>query len=163
MPASVVLLLLLAAASLAVGDSPNSRSWTPITRRYGLLLPFTMQMTLIIVLSSALAQTPPFRNLVAKLATVPSSTLAMVALPVLLNTAAAYLYWGLSIALAPVITVLLRETSGAAGHRNRFPLIRPRSRRQRRCGSSDSIVVAVVAAGCAGPHFLQGVTGVIHS
>ena len=61
--ASVILLLIVAAAALAFGNT-----FTAIADAYyrglWMLLPFTMQMTLILVLSTVVSGTPLFRRLV---------------------------------------------------------------------------------------------------
>jgi short-chain fatty acids transporter len=119
--ASVVLLIVLVGAALAIGESPM-KVMDAYYRGLWTLLPFTMQMTLIVVLSSALAQTNLFRKLVARLATVPTSALSMVVAPVVLNAIAAYFYWGLSVALAPVIAVFFARQAERKGIAIDFPL-----------------------------------------
>ena len=64
--ASVILLLALAVVALALGNS-GDQVMDAYYRGLWMLLPFTMQMTLIIVLSSALASSPFFRRVVVKL------------------------------------------------------------------------------------------------
>ena len=58
--ASVILLLLLAGGALALGN-PAGQVMDAYYRGLWMLLPFTMQMTLIIVLSSALSTAPAVR------------------------------------------------------------------------------------------------------
>ena len=80
--ASVILLIVLVAVALACGNPPAKVS-DAYYRGLWMLLPFTMQMTLLILLSSALALTPFFRRAVSRLSTLPASTLQVVGLAVL--------------------------------------------------------------------------------
>jgi short-chain fatty acids transporter len=88
-----------------------------------MLLPFTMQMTLIIVLSSALASTPFFERAVATLSALPKTTNQVISLAVLLTGTAAYVYWGLGIALAPVIAVYCAREAERKGIDIDFPFL----------------------------------------
>jgi short-chain fatty acids transporter len=118
--ASVVLLLILAVAALSVGNSPI-QVVDAYYRGLWMLLPFTMQMTLIIVLSSALACTPFFRGSVAALSRAPRTTTQMLAAATLLTAAAAYAYWGLGLALGPVIAVFFAREAERKGLKIDFP------------------------------------------
>ena len=102
--ASVILLLILTGMALAMG---NSLTKTLDAHYQGLwmLLPFTMQMTLIIVLSSVLGATPIFKAVITRLSRLPKTQLQAIALSVLVSAAAAYLYWGLGIAITPLVAV----------------------------------------------------------
>jgi short-chain fatty acids transporter len=102
--ACVVLMLVLALAALGLGTAPSALM-DAYYRGLWMLLPFTMQMTLIIVLSSALGSTPFFRAAIRKLARLPRTTNQVVTLAVLITGIAAYMYWGLGIALGPIIAV----------------------------------------------------------
>ncbi len=102
--ASVILLILLFVTALAFGN-PVTTIVDAYYRGLWMLLPFTMQMTLIIVLSSVLGSTPFFRRTVIALSRIPKTTNQVVAIAVLLTAIAAYLYWGLGIALGPIIAV----------------------------------------------------------
>src|SRR5215475_3710154 len=68
--ASVILALVMLAIALELGN-PLTRILDAYHQGLWMLLQFTMQMTLIIVLSSALAATPFFRRGVAALARLP--------------------------------------------------------------------------------------------
>jgi short-chain fatty acids transporter len=68
------------------------------------LLTFTMQMTLILVLSLILGATPAFRNVIIALSRLPRTRAQVVVLAVACGALVAYLNWGLSIALSPVIS-----------------------------------------------------------
>src|SRR5690348_10568269 len=102
--ASVVLLLLLAAGALAVGNPPTA-IMDAYYRGLWMLLPFTMQMTLIIVLSSTLSTAPAVRQTVIWLSRLPRSAFQVTALAALLGAVTSYLYWGLGMALSPIAGV----------------------------------------------------------
>jgi short-chain fatty acids transporter len=120
--ASVILLLALAVVALALGNS-GSQVMDAYYRGLWMLLPFTMQMTLIIVLSSALASTPFFRRVVVTLSALPKTANQMIALAVLLTGAAAYAYWGLGITLSPVIAVYFAREAERKGIDIDFPFL----------------------------------------
>jgi short-chain fatty acids transporter len=102
--ASVFLLLILAGMALAMGNSPG-KTLDAYYQGLWMLLPFTMQMTLIIVLSSALGSTPFFKTAITRLSRLPKTQFQAIALSVLVTAVAAYLYWGLGIAMTPLIAV----------------------------------------------------------
>jgi len=72
--AGVILTVVIIAVSLAMGN-PLTLVMEAYYQGLWMLLPFTMQMTLVIVLSSALAATPFFRKAIAALARIPRTTL----------------------------------------------------------------------------------------
>jgi short-chain fatty acids transporter len=111
--ASAVLLLLVAAAALATGNAPSTVA-DAYYRGLWMLLPFTMQMTLILVLSAVVGASPLFRRAVVALACVPRSVTGVVALSVGLGAALSYCYWGLGVAMAPIIAM---HFAGAAERR----------------------------------------------
>jgi short-chain fatty acids transporter len=102
--ACAVLLLVLLGAALALGNAPAQIGEAYYTGLW-MLLPFTMQMTLIIVLSATLASTPVFRRAIGALARVPRSTAQVVALSVLVTAGVSYFYWGLGVVLGPIVAV----------------------------------------------------------
>src|SRR5690242_4281938 len=102
--ACVGLMIVLALAALGLGTAPSALM-DAYYRGLWMLLPFTMQMTLIIVLSSALGSTAFFRALLRTLARWPKTANQVVILAVLITGIAAYMYWGLGIALGPIIAV----------------------------------------------------------
>ncbi len=102
--AAIFLLLVLFVAALIAGDS-FSTTMDAWYRGLWMLLPFTMQMTLIITLSAVLGQTSVFRKGVAALSNLPRTTNQVVILAVVLNGALSYFYWGLGIALGPLIAI----------------------------------------------------------
>jgi short-chain fatty acids transporter len=149
----------VAAAALAIGDSPM-KVIDAYYRGLWSLLPFTMQMTLIVVLSSALAQTPLFRKVVARLAMVPTSELAMIALPVLLNAVAAYFCWGLAMVMGPLIAVFFAQQAERRGIPIDFPYflaVISASMAVWQFGISSPAPLLIATPG----HFLEGTIGVI--
>ncbi|MCI0338466.1 MAG: TIGR00366 family protein [Acidobacteria bacterium] len=112
--ASIILLLLLSVIALAFGNSP-SKVVDAYYQGLWMLLPFTMQMTLIIVLSSVLGSTPFFRKTVLGLSQIPKTANQVVALAVLLTSLLAYLYWGLGIALSPLVAVYFAKEAERKG------------------------------------------------
>lgn len=112
--ACVMLLVLLFAVALALGNSP-SKTMEAYYQGLWMLLPFTMQMTLIITLSSVLASTPLFRKAVIALSRIPKTANQVVALGVLMTAIASYLYWGLGIALGPIIAIYFAREAERKG------------------------------------------------
>jgi len=102
--ASVILLAVVGAAALAIGN-PMATVVDAYYRGLWMLLPFTMQMTLILVLSAVVSSTPLFRRAVVALADRPATLGQVVALSVGLDAALGYVYWGLGVALAPIIAI----------------------------------------------------------
>jgi short-chain fatty acids transporter len=114
---SVIMLFVLVGISLALGDSLLT-SVDAYYRGLWMLLPFSMQMTLILVLSSVLSMTDAFRRAVRRLADLPQSVTQVIALAVLVNSVLSYLYWGLGVAMGPLIAVYFAE----AAERKRLPV-----------------------------------------
>ncbi|MGE0131165.1 MAG: TIGR00366 family protein [Blastocatellales bacterium] len=112
--ACVILLILLIATALALGNS-LSKTMEAYYQGLWMLLPFTMQMTLIIVLSSALASTPMFRKVVVALSQIPKTRNQVIIVAVLLAAAASYLYWGLGLAISPIIAIYFAREAERKG------------------------------------------------
>jgi short-chain fatty acids transporter len=119
---SVIMLVVLVGISLALGDSFLT-SVDAYYRGLWMLLPFSMQMTLILVLSSVLSMTDAFRRAVRYLADLPRTTTQVIALAVLVNSVLSYLYWGLSLAMGPLIAVYFAEAAERKGLRVDFPFL----------------------------------------
>ena len=101
---SILLLVVLFGLSLAIGTGLTA-TMDAYYRGLWMLLQFTMQMTLILVLSLILGATPTFKNAVIHLSRLPKTQAQVIALAVLCGGFVAYLNWGLSIALSPVIAI----------------------------------------------------------
>jgi short-chain fatty acids transporter len=102
--AGVILTFLTLAIALALGN-PVSRALDAYHQGLWMLLPFTMQMTLILVLSLALATTPFFRGIIVRLARLPKSRNQFIALAFLTCGVTSYAYWGLGYALNPMVAI----------------------------------------------------------
>jgi short-chain fatty acids transporter len=127
---SIALLVLVAASALAMG-STAAETMGAYYRGLWMLLPFTMQMTLILVLSSSLGASPFFKRAIIALSRLPGTTTGVLAASILLTAALSYFYWGLGLTLGPLIAVhfareaekkrlpvdfpFLLATTGAAG------------------------------------------------
>ena len=120
--ASVILLAVVVAAALAIGN-PATTVVDAYYRGLWMLLPFTMQMTLILVLSAVVSSTPLFRRAVVALADRPTTVGQVVALAVGLGAALAYLYWGLGVALAPIIAIHFSAAAERKGIPVDFPFL----------------------------------------
>ena len=157
--ACVLLLLLLFAAALALGN-PFGKVMDAYYQGLWMLLPFTMQMTLIIVLSSVLGSTPFFRKAIVALSRLPKTTNQAVALAALLTAALSYFYWGLGLALGPIIAVYFAkeaERKGVALDFLFFLTIVWASNAVWQYGLSASAPLLVATPG----HFLEKTIGVI--
>ena len=119
---SVIMLFVLVGTSLALGDSflANVDAYY---RGLWMLLPFSMQMTLVLVLSSVLSMTDAFRRAVRRMADLPQTVTQVIALAVLVNSVLSYLYWGLSLAMGPLIAVYFAEAAERKGLRVDFPFL----------------------------------------
>jgi short-chain fatty acids transporter len=157
--AGVILTVVIIAVSLVLGN-PLTQVMEAYHQGLWMLLPFTMQMTLIIVLSSVLAATPFFRRVIAALARIPSTRNQVIALAFLTCGIASYFYWGLGYALGPIITVYF----AAEAEQKRIPvdfpfLLAVTSAAQAlwQFGFSASAPLLVATQG----HFLQETIGLI--
>jgi short-chain fatty acids transporter len=111
---SILLLVLMFVLSLFIGaDLPTAMD--AYYRGLWNLLTFTMQMTLILVLSLILGATPAFRRIIAIVSRLPKTRVQVVAVAVLTGGVVAYLNWGLSIALSPVIATLFAREAEKKG------------------------------------------------
>jgi short-chain fatty acids transporter len=115
--ASVVFLFAVAAAALFLG-TPVRGVVDAYYRGLWMLLPFTMQMTLIIVLGAALSSSRAVRSLVVSVSRIPASVGGVVSGAVLFSGCVAYLHWGLGYALAPLIAVYF----AAEAEKKRLPV-----------------------------------------
>jgi len=157
--ASVLLTLTAMALALALGN-PVTRVLDAYHQGLWMLLQFTMQMTLIIVLSSALAITPVFRKGIAGLARLPRTPRQVVALAFLTAGIASYLYWGLGYALGPMIAIFFAADAERRGLAVDFPFligVTYGAQALWQFGPSSSGPLLVSSPG----HFLQSTIGVV--
>ena len=101
---SIVLMVLLVALSLGIGTTLHD-TVDAYYRGLWNLLAFTMQMTLILVLSLILGATPFFKHIIITLSRLPRSVPQVVVGAVLTSAAIAYMNWGLAIALGPLVAI----------------------------------------------------------
>ncbi len=101
---SVILMIAVSIISLSIGNSVTA-TIDAYYKGLWMLLAFTMQMTLILVLSLILASTPAFKKAVVTLSRIPKTSAQVVALAVLSAAFVSYLNWGLGLALGPMIAI----------------------------------------------------------
>ncbi len=156
---AAILLVVLIAVALGLGNSVVETS----DAFYGglwMLLAFSMQMTLLLLLSSILSTMPFFRTAVFTLARLPSTATYVFLVSVLLSAALSYVYWGLGLALGPLIAVHFARAAEAKGIRVDFPCLlaaqfAAASIWQYGLSSTPALLVATPG------HFLQETTGVM--
>lgn len=157
--AAVILMLIVVAAALAFDNAP-AKIIDAYYQGLWMLLPFTMQMTLIIVLSAVLGSTSFFRRTVALLSRLPRSMSEVVALAVLVTAFLSYLYWGLGIALGPLVAIYFAREAERKGIELDFPFFLAvvwAANAVWQYGLSSSAALLVATPG----HFLEGTIGVI--
>jgi short-chain fatty acids transporter len=119
---AVGMLLLLVGGALAIGNSPVV-VMDAFYRGLWMLLPFTMQMALILVLSSTLGAAPVFTRVVARLSRLPRTQAQVFAMACLTVACLAYLYWGLSLALGPLVSIYFAREAEKKGIDIDFPFL----------------------------------------
>lgn len=157
--ASIIFMLALAALAFALGNTPV-KVLDAYYQGLWMLLPFTMQMTLIITLSSVLGATPVFRKTILALSRLPQTPVQVMALSILLVAAASYFYWGLGIALCPLIAVHFARAAERKGIPIDFLFLLALLWGSHACwqfGLSSSAALLMATPG----HFLEQTTGVI--
>ncbi len=112
--ACVALVMLLFVIALLLGN-PLIKVVDAYYQGLWMLLPFTMQMTLIIVLSSVLGATPVFKKTILVLSRIPRTTNQVVVAAALVTAILSYFYWGLGIALGPIIAVYFAKEAERKG------------------------------------------------
>lgn len=122
MTMAILLMVVLAAAAIGIGNSALD-TFDAYYEGLWMLLPFTMQMTLILVLGSTLASTRFFRRLILTLSNLPRSPGQTIALSMATTGCLAYCFWGLSLALAPLVAVSYARQSERKGILVDFPFL----------------------------------------
>ena len=122
MTTAIALMAAVVGAALLIGNT-FTQTADAYYRGLWMLLPFTMQMTLILVLSSTLAATPFFRRLIVTLSRLPDSPGRTLALAMLTTGTLAYCYWGLSLAMGPLVAVHFARQSERKGRPVDFPYL----------------------------------------
>ena len=125
-----------------------------------MLLPFAMQMTLILVLSSVVSASPLFRKAVLALSDVPRSTAQVAALAIGVCSVLSYVYWGLGYAMAPLIAIHFSAAAERKGLPVDFPFLLAAvgaSIAVWQFGLSSSAALLMATPG----HFLEATAGVM--
>lgn len=122
MSTAVGMLLVLGVGALVIGNS-GTAVMDAFYRGLWMLLPFTMQMTLILLLSSTLGAAPVFRYAVARLSRLPRTQGQVFALSCLVVACLAYLYWGLAIAIGPLVSIYFAREAEKKGIAVDFPFL----------------------------------------
>lgn len=157
--ACVVLQAGLWVGALLLGN-PASGVMDAYYKGLWMLLPFTMQMTLIITLSTVLGQTPVFRRAIVWLSRLPRNASQAVLIAALLCGGLSYFYWGLGVALGPIIAVYFAkeaERKGIAIDFLFFLTVVYASQAVWQFGLSASAPLLVATPG----HFLEKTIGVV--
>ncbi len=157
--ASVILTTLTAGVALALGNAP-ARVIDAYHQGLWMLLPFTMQMTLIIVLSSALALTPACRGAITGLARLPRTRNQVILTAFAATGIAGYLYWGLGYALGPIVAICCAAEAERKGIPIDFPFLLAVTYGGQalwQFGLSSSGPLLVATSG----HFLQSLIGIV--
>ena len=153
-------LTLVTVALALVLENPLSRVLDAYHQGLWMLLPFTMQMTLILVLSLALAATPIFRRAVARLARIPNTRNQFIVLAFVSCGVTSYLYWGLGYAINPMIAIYFAAEAERKGVDIDFPFllaVTTAAQALWQYGLSASAPLLVASQG----HFLQSTIGII--
>lgn len=156
---AVLMIALLVGAAVALGD-PVGVAIDAFYRGLWMLLAFAMQMSLVLVLSAVVSSTPLFRRAVVALARVPRSRFQVIALSVVLTSSLSYLYWGLAVALGPLIAVHFARAAEEKGLPVDFPCLLAAMTAAGSVwmyGLSSSPALLVATPG----HFLEKTTGVM--
>jgi short-chain fatty acids transporter len=156
---SILMLVLLAAIALGMGNSVATLG-DAFYRGLWMLLPFSMQMALMLLLSAAISTTPTFRRTILALAQLPRSALQVLALATAITAALSYCFWALGLALGPLIAINFAGAAEKRGIRVDFPcllacLFAAQSIWQ--FGLSSSAALLVASPG----HFLESTTGIM--
>jgi len=110
----ILLMVVLFPMALALGNT-IADTINAYYKGLWMLLAFSMQMALILVLSLVLAATPLFRNTVIRLSRIPKTASQVVVMAGLLVAFIAYLNWGLAIALSPVVAIHFSKEAESKG------------------------------------------------
>ncbi len=122
MSTCIAMMVMVVLVALAIGNSVTTIG-DAYYRGLWMLVPFTMQMTLILVLSSTLGASPGFKRAVARIATIPRSEAQVFVGAILLTAALSYLYWGLGVALGPLVAIYFAREAERKGIVLDFPFL----------------------------------------
>lgn len=154
---AVFMLVVLVFVALALGNTLTTtlEAWY---RGLWMLLPFTMQVTLVLLLGTVLASTPLFRRLIHVVSAQPRTVMQVIVCSVLVVAVISYINWGLALALGPLIAVHFAAEAERKGIPIDFPFLLAT------LGAAGSVWQFGLSA--SGPllmatenHFLQGTAG----
>ena len=157
--AGVILTLFTLAVALAL-RSGVPRVMEAYHQGLWMLLTFTMQMTLILVLSLTLSTTPLFRRGIARLAQLPRTRNQYIMLAFAVCGVTSYFYWGLGYALNPMVAVYFAAAAERKEIELDFPFLLAvitAAQALWQYGLSSSAPLLVATQG----HFLQNTIGVV--
>jgi len=156
---AVFMLILIVIIALSVGNTLTATvdAWY---QGLWMLLPFTMQMTLILVLGSVMAATPLFKKIITSISRRPQTTTQVIALSVLFVSIVSYLNWGLALTLGPLAAIHFSNQAEIKKIPVDFPFLL--------AANVAAISVWQFGLSASGPlmmttpgHFLETVTGVM--
>ena len=156
---SILLMLILVATALGLGH-PLGETVDAYYRGLWMLLAFTMQMTLILVLALVIAATPFFRRIIVGLSRLPTTATGVVVLASLCIAVIAYINWGLGLALGPMIAIHFAKQAEAKGLPVDFLFLQATlagAGSVWQFGLSASAPLLMATPG----HFLEGTTGIM--
>ena len=104
---AAIAVVIVCVAALFMGRTPSEIS-IDFGKSFWSLIPFTMQMTFVVIGGYIVAVSPPVKRLVAVLASFPKTPKVAVAYVAFMAMAASLLSWGFSLIFAGVLT---REVS----------------------------------------------------
>jgi len=119
---AVFMLVVLVVVALALGN-PVGATMDAWYRGLWMLLPFTMQMTLVLVLGCVLAATPLFRRLIVSVSRRPRTANQVIVYSVLVVAFISYLNWGLALALGPLVAIHFAGEAERKGIAIDFPFL----------------------------------------
>jgi len=117
---SIILMVGLVMLAMALGESFGNIADAYYEGLWG-LLEFTMQMTLVLVLSMVIAISPIFKQLVVTISHIPKNTAQVITVAAVFTGLLAYLNWGLALALGPMIGVHFAKEAERKGIPIDFP------------------------------------------
>ncbi|HEX8183311.1 MAG TPA: TIGR00366 family protein [Blastocatellia bacterium] len=119
---TVLMLVGIFIIAVATGNSLTASvdAWY---RGLWMLLPFTMQMTLVLVLGSVLAATPLFRKVITSISRKPRTTTEVIIYSTLVMAVVSYLNWGLALALGPLVVIHFAGEAEQKGIAVDFPFL----------------------------------------
>ena len=100
--AAVILMLTVAGAALAFGSAPGAIA-DAYYRGLWMLLPFTMQMSFIIIGGYVVASSPPAARMIERLASLPRTGRGAVCWVATISLLLSLIHWGLSMILGSLL------------------------------------------------------------